>query len=143
MRQQIQQKGYAASDIPELIFFFDEDKDGQLSFAEFHQLVSGMELAISEERLAKLFHTFDTNRNGHIDDIEFLSVLFPRAYYEMYDSLHCGDTGDTNTRATPPSSPRRRNSVTNVYAFRKPKPQEGIVVEQDSYCSEDGSFVSC
>mmetsp|Transcript_15495 Transcript_15495/g.48919 ORF Transcript_15495/g.48919 Transcript_15495/m.48919 type:complete len:632 (+) Transcript_15495:70-1965(+) len=125
MREQIYQKGYAARDIPELFFLFDADRDGQLSFHEFHQMVSAIQLDISAERTVRLFDTMDRDGSGMIDDREFVRVLFPRAFCEIYNPLqrpapfpeheHGRDIQESGGSG---ALQQRRQAVTSVAAFR-------------------------
>lgn len=114
IRLHLGQKGYDAVDIPELFFLFDQDSDGQLSFAEFCQMMCGLKLGLNEDRMVRLFHAFDNNGSGGVDDVEFVRRLFPQAYCQVY--------GPTPIHVDTPPSQRttaRRPAVTNVGAFRQ------------------------
>uniref|UniRef100_A0A7S0AJQ7 EF-hand domain-containing protein n=1 Tax=Pyrodinium bahamense TaxID=73915 RepID=A0A7S0AJQ7_9DINO len=114
-REHLGQKGYTAKDIPELFLFFDEDKDGGLSLKEFTQMMSSVQLGIHEDRLVKLFHVFDRNGNGSVDDAELVRVLFPKTFCEIYGPLQ---RARKERRHSVQGFPVRRQEVTEINAFR-------------------------
>merc|ERR1712113_1177290 len=84
-RERLKEAGYTAAEIPQLFFLFDTDRDGQLSVHEFKLMMTEMKVGLGEERLVKLFHTFDEDGSGGIDDQEFVKTLFPQDYWRIYD----------------------------------------------------------
>jgi len=73
-----------AYDIPSLFRYFDVDKDGLLSIAEFGHLVSQMHLNMSNRRVEDLFLLLDKDGDGGIDDEEFTRSLFPAEFAVVY-----------------------------------------------------------
>merc|ERR1712113_1040361 len=71
-RERLKENGYTATEIPQLFFLFDMDRDGQLSLDEFQQMMTEMKVGLGADRLVKLFKTFDTDESGGIDDQEFV-----------------------------------------------------------------------
>jgi len=83
-RERLRQWGYTAHDIPVLFRVSDSNEDGELDIAEFRKLLMRMQVGFSEERILKLFQSFDNDGNGTVDDEEFVRALFPEAYHEIY-----------------------------------------------------------
>jgi len=50
----------------------DRDADGRVSFAEFRQLLEGLDSGMSEEEMRIGFGEVDTDRDGRIDCQEFI-----------------------------------------------------------------------
>mmetsp|Transcript_29228 Transcript_29228/g.67981 ORF Transcript_29228/g.67981 Transcript_29228/m.67981 type:complete len:104 (-) Transcript_29228:111-422(-) len=80
----LKQWGYTAHDIPELFRLSDDDDNGQLDMGEFRDLLRCMQIGFTDERIFQLFNSFDHNRSGGVDDREFIRVLFPNSYHEIY-----------------------------------------------------------
>jgi Ca2+-binding EF-hand superfamily protein len=49
----------------------DRDVDGSISYAEFKELLTGLDAQMSEEEMQLGFHEVDTDRDGKIDLQEF------------------------------------------------------------------------
>merc|ERR1712224_617604 len=77
-RDQLDQRGYTAIDIPSLFKFFDSDHDGELNRGEFTRMIESMGIDLSLERIIDLFDKFDLDGGGSIDAIEFIKQVFPR-----------------------------------------------------------------
>jgi len=128
MRTHLEQKGYDAMDIPELFFLFDEDRDGQLSFLEFHKMMVGLRLGISKDRAVRLFHAFDRDGSGGVDDAEFVRRLFPQAYLHIYGPAPAEAPGSPGSNSEGSSAlATRRAAVTSVGAFRRQLPSAAVV----------------
>jgi len=84
-RDRLCQWGYTAHDIPVLFRITDANADGELDIKEFRKLLNQMQVGFSEERILKLFQSFDDDGSGTVDDQEFVRALFPEAYHEIYD----------------------------------------------------------
>lgn len=50
----------------------DKNGDGRVSFAEFRQLLQGLESGMSDAEMHIGFHEVDTDRDGYIDCREFI-----------------------------------------------------------------------
>mmetsp|Transcript_119027 Transcript_119027/g.188514 ORF Transcript_119027/g.188514 Transcript_119027/m.188514 type:complete len:152 (-) Transcript_119027:32-487(-) len=85
-RDCLMQVGYTATSIPQLFLMYDSDKDGQLTLAEFRSMLQEMQIGIGEDRIFKLFQTFDADGSGAVDDREFVRELFPKNFAEIYDT---------------------------------------------------------
>jgi len=83
-RDRLCQWGYTAHDIPVLFRISDANSDGELNITEFRKLLNEMKVGFSEERILKLFNSFDDDGSGTVDDREFVRALFPEAYHDIY-----------------------------------------------------------
>jgi len=83
-RERLRQWGFGASDIPALFRLSGPTTDGCLTVSEFRTLLTRMHVGFSEERILKLFESFDDDRDGVICDREFVRQLFPSSYHEVY-----------------------------------------------------------
>lgn len=83
-RDRLEQWGYSAQDIPALFRATDPDHTGHLEMSQFRDLITRMQIGFSEERILRLFEAFDHDKNGSVDDREFVRGLFPQAYHEIY-----------------------------------------------------------
>jgi protein fantom len=72
IRQRIQENGLTFKKAFE---GFDENKDGNISRAEFIKAFKIMKFAVDEAEIIKLFNTFDENRTGTIDYREFINRI--------------------------------------------------------------------
>merc|ERR1712190_649054 len=79
------QWGFQARDIPKLFKLFDQDKDGELDFREFTEMVNEMGLGLTKSRVMELFALFDDDGSGSIDAREFVKALFPNEYRDIYE----------------------------------------------------------
>jgi len=94
-RDRLCQWGYTAHDIPVLFRITDSNEDGELDLQEFRKLLTQMQVGFSEERILKLFQSFDKDQSGTVDDREFVNSLFPESYHDIYSSdFH--DHGDSD-----------------------------------------------
>lgn len=84
-RDRLCQWGYTAHDIPVLFKISDSNADGELDLKEFRKLLNQMQVGFSEERILKLFNSFDDDGSGTVDDHEFIKALFPESYHDIYD----------------------------------------------------------
>eukprot|EP00930_Biecheleria_cincta_P088332 TRINITY_DN77567_c0_g1_i1.p1 TRINITY_DN77567_c0_g1~~TRINITY_DN77567_c0_g1_i1.p1 ORF type:complete len:606 (-),score=123.59 TRINITY_DN77567_c0_g1_i1:208-2025(-) len=78
-------QGYRVQDIPAMFCNFDANADGELSKAEFREMLTHMEIELSTGRAADIFNAFDEDNSGAIDDVEFVKALFPQAAERIYD----------------------------------------------------------
>jgi len=78
--------GYSADDIPKLFALFDEDHSGDLDFIEFSNMLVDMAIGLrsSSDHVRILFHMFDADGSGAINQEEFLKIIFPESYKELY-----------------------------------------------------------
>jgi hypothetical protein len=83
-RDQMQQRGYTAIDIPCLFKIFDSDGDGFLSRSEFKKMIESMSISLPPDRVLALFDTFDSDGGGYIDALEFIRQVFPKAFQDIY-----------------------------------------------------------
>lgn len=84
-RERLRDWGYDAHDVPTLFRHFDTDGNGQLDLREFSKMVKHMGLRISAERRLKLFEVFDQDNSGIVDDVEFVRIMYPDSYHQIYD----------------------------------------------------------
>jgi len=89
-REKITQWGYSANEIRRVFQYFDDDGSGQVEIDEFRQLVTELQIGLSDDRVTDLFNFFDTDKDGCIDEKEFVLALFPDEYAKIY--------GDENKR---------------------------------------------
>lgn len=83
-RDQMDQLGYTAYDIPLLFKLFDSDKDGELSRGDFVKMIEAMNVNLPTERVIALFDTFDVDGGGSISDLEFIRQVFPKHFQEFF-----------------------------------------------------------
>mmetsp|Transcript_3020 Transcript_3020/g.6710 ORF Transcript_3020/g.6710 Transcript_3020/m.6710 type:complete len:684 (+) Transcript_3020:112-2163(+) len=83
-RERLHQWGYTASDIPVLFKLADSDDDGELHMEDFQNLLTRMQIGLSNERILALFQTFDRDGSGAVDSKEFVRALFPYSYHEIF-----------------------------------------------------------
>lgn len=76
-----------AADIPILFRGFRCNENGELNMAGFCELMHAMKVRLSEERIDDLFQVFDTDGRGTISDRDFVHVLFPIQYREVFPYL--------------------------------------------------------
>lgn len=85
-RERLHQWGYTASDIPVLFSLSDDNDDGELTLHEFRDLLTRMHIGFDDERIMKLFASFDIEKNGTIDARAFVRGLFPNAYHDIFEN---------------------------------------------------------
>mmetsp|Transcript_86929 Transcript_86929/g.202358 ORF Transcript_86929/g.202358 Transcript_86929/m.202358 type:complete len:194 (-) Transcript_86929:149-730(-) len=85
-RSRLMQWGFSAHDIPELFRLSASNDDGELDITEFRDLIHGMHVGFSDERIFQLFQSFDQDHSGMIDDKEFVRALFPNSYHVIYNN---------------------------------------------------------
>jgi len=83
-RDRLIQEGYKPRDLPEIFRLFDRDQNGDLDLNEFRSMIMEMGIGLSEERIIRLFHSFDADGSGAIDDKEFVRELFPGQFRAIY-----------------------------------------------------------
>ena len=94
MRDQMDQRGYAAVDIPYVFRLFDSDYDGELSMGDFIRMLESLGITLPPERIIELFDTFDADGGGSIDAIEFIRQVFPTQYAELHADDMGGEEGE-------------------------------------------------
>lgn len=77
-----------AHDIPELFHRFDVDQNGMINRAEFLSIIQSMRVNLDDSQALQLFKIIDTDESGEITDEEFVKVLFPSDFEDMYDALN-------------------------------------------------------
>eukprot|EP00928_Gymnodinium_smaydae_P080845 TRINITY_DN64461_c0_g1_i1.p1 TRINITY_DN64461_c0_g1~~TRINITY_DN64461_c0_g1_i1.p1 ORF type:complete len:502 (+),score=82.66 TRINITY_DN64461_c0_g1_i1:185-1690(+) len=82
-RDRLKAWGYTAWDMNMIFRRFDANGDDVLDADEFRSMVVEMQLGLSDRRIFDLFDTFDRNRSGSVDRIEFAKALFPENYLEI------------------------------------------------------------
>jgi len=85
-RDRILHCGFAATDLPSLFMEFSCNANGDLDFRAFHDMLGKMRIYFSYERVAELFQVFDYTGDGMISHQEFVRILFPAQYCEIYTS---------------------------------------------------------
>lgn len=83
-RDQMDQLGYSAVDIPSLFQLFDSDNDGELGKADFVKMFDAMNIKLKTEMVLQLFEEFDADGGGSVDAIEFIRQVFPKSYFGLY-----------------------------------------------------------
>eukprot|EP00930_Biecheleria_cincta_P095878 TRINITY_DN87778_c0_g1_i1.p1 TRINITY_DN87778_c0_g1~~TRINITY_DN87778_c0_g1_i1.p1 ORF type:complete len:624 (+),score=94.53 TRINITY_DN87778_c0_g1_i1:86-1957(+) len=78
------QSGYTAKDLPSIFRAYDSSGEGQLYFDEFFLMVQDMKLGLTEQRAVEVFESVDRDGGGTIDEQEFVRLVFPGAYHELY-----------------------------------------------------------
>lgn len=82
------QWGYTANDIPLVFSIFDGLGEGELCLADFRRMMTQMRIGLNDERIIELFHSFDKDGSGYVDDKEFVRSVFPMAYHDLYGEVH-------------------------------------------------------
>lgn len=85
-RERLVQWGYTASDLPHIFEHYSRDGSGDLTLDEFHDMVSKLDIGLSNERILELFQTFDEDDSGSVNAEEFIRILFPSEFLRMYRS---------------------------------------------------------
>ena len=57
--------------------------EGELDFPAFTEMITTMNLGLSEGRVLALFQQFDDDGGGTVDGAEFVKHLFPKIYQEL------------------------------------------------------------
>lgn len=83
-RTRLAQWGYTPQSIPGFFCAFDKDRDGRLDLGEFSNMIERLQLGLHGDRVGQLFRVFDHDGSGAIDDQEFVRVLFPQAYADIF-----------------------------------------------------------
>jgi len=83
-RDRLIQSGYTAHDIPALFAVFDTNKTGELTLVQFSKMIKQMNVFIDTERLLKLFNLLDRNQGGTIDEQEFVRIIFPDYFVQVF-----------------------------------------------------------
>jgi hypothetical protein len=86
-RDQMDERGYTAKEIPQLFDLFcssDDSSEAELSRGDFVRMIESMHISLPTERVISLFDTFDINGTGSIDALEFIRHVFPRDFHELY-----------------------------------------------------------
>lgn len=109
-RDQLNKRGYAATDIPTLFKLFSSDPDGELTRNDFVQMIEGMNINIPTERCILLFEAFDTDGGGTIDAMEFIRQVFPKAYHVLYGGVEDGNEAEEEEEEEGGDDAGRRNS---------------------------------
>lgn len=81
-RDRLKTWGYTAADMNKLFDCFDLNNDQLLDIDEFSTMVTEMRIGLSGKRIAELFDTLDTDKNGFVDFCEFARALFPEHYID-------------------------------------------------------------
>lgn len=84
-RERLREWGYTAEDVPTLFRHFDSDGNGELDLREFKRMVAHMGIRLSPDRCLQLFEIFDADQSGVVDDVEFVRLMYPAAYHDLYD----------------------------------------------------------
>ena len=85
VKRKLGQMGYGPFDLPHVFNLFDSDGDGQLGLADFQRMMGELKLGLATRRITELFDTIDVDGSGLIDDQEFVKMMFPVNYNEIYD----------------------------------------------------------
>jgi len=85
-RDSLAQAGYAVKDIEVVFRIFDNHSKGELSIEEFQAMIAELRVDLPEDRLVEVFDLMDKDGDGNIHHKEFLHLLFPRTYYDLYGS---------------------------------------------------------
>lgn len=85
VRDRFVQGGYVVSEIPELFNLFDVDRSGDLNLNDFRRMIRAMRIGLDEQRTLHLFNKLDINASGTISDEEFVKILFPSAFEQLFN----------------------------------------------------------
>jgi hypothetical protein len=78
------QWGYTPHDIPMLFSIFDSIGHGELNICDFRKMITAMRIGLSDRRICDLFHSFDKNGDGFVNDRELVRWVFPGSFHEVY-----------------------------------------------------------
>jgi voltage-gated potassium channel len=93
------QWGYMPSDMPMLFQAFDSSGEGDLSITDFRKMIHAMRIGLSDDRVCELFHSFDKNSNGYVNDREMVRYVFPMAFHDVYSEM--GSESDIQSVSSP------------------------------------------
>lgn len=91
MRGALQLHGFTVQDLPVLFESFDKNKDGNLDFNEFHNMVKKLRLGLSDERLVDLFENVDEDDSGSVNVEEVIKFLSPSDHWQLYGAVQADD----------------------------------------------------
>eukprot|EP00403_Amphidinium_massartii_P013799 CAMPEP_0178430218 /NCGR_PEP_ID=MMETSP0689_2-20121128/31208_1 /TAXON_ID=160604 /ORGANISM="Amphidinium massartii, Strain CS-259" /LENGTH=197 /DNA_ID=CAMNT_0020052071 /DNA_START=353 /DNA_END=946 /DNA_ORIENTATION=+ len=138
-RERLAQWGYTAKDIPVLFQAQDGDGDGELTSQEFLEMLQGMRIGLSEDRIYELFQSFDDDGSGTIDHKEFLKALFPKAYREMvakYGSEGEGTSSENSKKEEEQQEQQEQDASQSVKPMEKISSQRSSKHEPDHESNE-------
>jgi len=121
-KDQMDQRGYTAHDLPCLFKLYDSDHDGELSVADFLKMIEAMNINLPQERVIELFETFDTDGGGSIDCAEFIRQIFPKSYQDIYDEDETEPMwkADSPSKVKSMSTESTESSGTSFFSGRRP-----------------------
>lgn len=82
--ERMAQWGYTARDVAVLFAIFDCNDDRELSFPEFHQMLAEMGIGYRDEESLELFDFIDKDGSGYVNEMEFVRVMFPGEFLNIY-----------------------------------------------------------
>jgi len=99
--------GFGADEMWRLFESVDRDGDGELILDEFRGLVKHMGIGMREDRIMRLFRTFDFDMTGTINYRKFVNVLFPGAlaYHGDHQMDELSDDSEPWRPPPPPPPP--------------------------------------
>mmetsp|Transcript_74078 Transcript_74078/g.139830 ORF Transcript_74078/g.139830 Transcript_74078/m.139830 type:complete len:130 (+) Transcript_74078:1-390(+) len=83
-RERLAKKGVGAYEIPRLFELFDLDDSKEFDMEEFQLLFKELEVGFKEDDVAELFKLIDKDVSGTVDEAEFIKVVYPDDYRNMY-----------------------------------------------------------
>lgn len=81
------QWGYGPHDMPMLFQIFDSHGEGELDITDFRKMITAMRIGLNDKRICELFHSFDKDGNGFVNDREMVRHVFPFAFHEVYSEM--------------------------------------------------------
>lgn len=79
VRTRMAARGLGLRDVPAIYDQF-ADQDGDLDFLGFTAMVRSFGVKLSERRMREVYHGFDEDGGGNIDELEFVMAVFPNEY---------------------------------------------------------------
>eukprot|EP00403_Amphidinium_massartii_P004256 CAMPEP_0178383520 /NCGR_PEP_ID=MMETSP0689_2-20121128/7044_1 /TAXON_ID=160604 /ORGANISM="Amphidinium massartii, Strain CS-259" /LENGTH=759 /DNA_ID=CAMNT_0020003743 /DNA_START=103 /DNA_END=2379 /DNA_ORIENTATION=+ len=83
-RERLKMWGYHPRDIPKFFALCDRRGVGHITYKQFRTLLKAMHVTMSDHSFRMLFEVFDEDGNGTLDHWEFLKVVFPEYYFEVF-----------------------------------------------------------
>merc|ERR550532_1094263 len=83
-RDRLLRWGYGPRDVPKIFAMYDAERSGDIDLSQFRLMIKEMGIGLHDDRVVELFNFFDTDGGGTISEHEFVRLLYPNDFADMY-----------------------------------------------------------